>query len=287
MDKATIVKEYIIMIAGSFLVAAAVCFFMVPGELVFGSVSGLSQILIQIIPIKISVMTLILNIFFLLLGFLFVGREFGAKTVFTAIMIPAAMYILEVFVPITESLTQEKWMDMLCCIFLVSIGQTLLFQVNASSGGIDILAKIMNKYFHVEIGRGVAIIGMLTVLSSLFVYDITTTIYGVVGTYLNGRVLDDFISGFAHKKRVCILSEKTEEIQRFIREDINRGYTLYTAVGGYEKKEKVEIITILAQNEYLRLNTFIRKTDPNAFITVSAVNEVVGIWNKRGKAYRL
>ena len=287
MEKTEVLKEYIIMIIGSFLVASAVCFFMVPGELVFGSVSGLSQILIQIIPVKISVMTLILNIFFLLLGFFFVGKEFGAKTVFTAIMIPAAMYILEVFVPITESLTQEKWMDMLCCIFLVSMGQCMLFQVNASSGGLDIPAKMLNKYFHVEIGRGVAIIGMLTVLSSIFVYDITTTIYGVVGTYLNGRVLDDFIGGFAHKKRICILSEKTEEIQRFIREEINRGYTLYTAVGGYEGKEKVEIITILAPNEYLRLNTFIRKTDPNAFVTVCAVSEIMGVWNKRGRAYRV
>lgn len=287
MDRKLIIKEYAIMVFGSLCVAAAVNFFMVPANLVFGSASGLSLILVQIFPIKMSVMNLILNIFFLLLGFIFVGREFGAKTVFTAIMIPAWMYVLEVVLPVAESLTGEKWMDMLCCIIVVSAGQTLLFQVNASSGGLDIPAKMLNKYLHVDLGSAVAFVGIVTVLSAGFVYDITTVIWGIVGTYLNGRVVDDFIEGFSHKKRVCILSEKSEEIQKFIQEDINRGFTLYQAVGGYTKDPRMEIVTILAKNEYQRLVTFIRKTDPNAFVTVSTVSDIIGIWNRRGKAYRL
>lgn len=287
MDKNKVLKEYGIMIAGSFLVAAAVVFFMVPSELVFGSVSGLSLILTQIIPIRISVMNLILNLFFLVLGFLFVGREFGAKTVFTAVMIPVFMYVLELIFPNQPSLTDNKWLDMLCCIYLVSAGQTLLFQVNASSGGLDIPAKMMHKYLHVELGKAVGIVGIVTVLSSIFVYDSATVVAGIIGTYLNGRVVDDFVSGFNRKKRVCILSDKHEEIHRFIQEDINRGATLYQAVGGYEKKEKTEIVTILAQSEYIRVINFIRETDPNAFVTVCSVNEVVGVWNLRGKAYRI
>ncbi|MBO5461459.1 MAG: YitT family protein [Ruminococcus sp.] len=287
MSNKITIKEFFVMTAGCFLVAAAVCFFMVPGELVFGSVSGLSQILIQVIPMKISFMNLILNLFFLVLGFLFVGREFGAKTVYTAVMIPVWMYVLEELIPVTQSLTDEKWMDMLCCIFLVSMGQTLLFQVNASSGGLDIPAKMLNKYFHVEIGKAVGIVGIVTVLSSLLVYDITTTIYGIVGTYLNGRVVDDFVGGFNHKKKVCILSAKHEEIQRFIQEDINRGYTLYKATGGYQRREMTEVVTILAQKEYLRLITYVREVDPSAFVTVTSINEVVGIWNLRGKAHRI
>ena len=176
---------------------------------------------------------------------------------------------------------------MLCCIFLVSMGQTLLFQVNASSGGLDIPAKMLNKYFHVEIGKAVGIVGIVTVLSSLLVYDITTTIYGIVGTYLNGRVVDDFVGGFNHKKKVYILSAKHEEIQRFIQEDINRGYTLYKATGGYQRREMTEVVTILAQKEYLRLITYVREVDPSAFVTVTSINEVVGIWNLRGKAHRI
>lgn len=287
MDKREVVKEYIIMAFGSLCVAVAVNFFMVPGNLVFGSASGLSLVLTQVVPIKMSVMNLIINVFFLLLGFVFVGREFGAKTVFISVMSPLWMYVLEIVYPVSESLTGEKWMDMLCCIIVVSAGQTFLFHVNASSGGLDIPAKMLNKYLHIELGRAVAFVGIATVLSAGLVYDITTVIWGIVGTYLNGRVVDDFFEGFNHKKRVSILSDRTEEIQRFIQEDINRGYTLYQAVGGYTKDPRTEIVTILAKNEYQKLVVYIRKIDPDAFVTVSTVSDIVGIWNRRGKAYKL
>ena len=286
MNKIT-VKEYAIMTFGSLLVAAAVVFFMAPGELVFGSASGLAMILIEVIPMKLSVMNLILNILFLIMGFVFVGRDFGAKTVYTAVIIPVWMYILEWMFPAQQSLTNDKWFDMLGCIFIVSLGQTFLFRVNASSGGLDIPAKMLNKYLGVELGKACAFVGIITVLSAIFVYDSATVVMGIIGTYLNGRVVDDFISGFSNKKRVCILSDKHEEIQRFIREDINRVYTLYQATGGYEQRERVEILTILAQNEYQKLIPYVKQIDPEAFMTVSSVNEVVGIWNYKGEARKL
>ena len=275
------------MTFGSFLVAVAVSFFMIPGGLVFGSVSGLSLILSHIIPLKVSVINLILNILLLLLGFLLVGRDFGGKTVYTAVIIPVFMYILETIFPNMQSLTNDTWMDMLGCIFIVSAGQMLLFCVNASSGGLDIVAKILNKYTGLELGKGCALVGILTVISAIFVYDTATVITGIIGTYLNGRVVDDFIEGFSKKKRICILSDKYEEIAEYIQNDINRGYTIYKATGGYEKRERTEIITILAQNEYQKLIPFIKATDPGAFVTVTTVSEVVGIWNIRGEARRL
>ena len=287
MNKMETVKEYGIITVGSFLVAVAGTFFMVPGNLVMGSVSGLSLVLINFIPVKISVMNLMLNIFFLILGFLFVGREFGAKTVYTAVMSPVFIYILETIWPNVQSLTNDTWMDMICCILIVSVGQALMFNANASSGGLDIPAKILNKYFHVDLGKGCAFFGILTVLSSMLVYDTRTLIFGIVGTYMNGLVVDEFIAGFSRKKRVCILSDKYEEIEEFIMKDINRGLTVYRAVGGYEKRERTEIITILAKNEYAQLIKFIRENDPNAFVTVTSVSEIVGIWNKHGEARRL
>ena len=287
MNKMETVKEYGIITVGSFLVAVAVTFFMVPGNLVMGSVSGLSLVLINFIPVKISVMNLMLNIFFLILGFLFVGREFGAKTVYTAVMSPVFIYILETIWPNVQSLTNDTWMVMICCILIVSVGQALMFNANASSGGLDIPAKILNKYFHVDLGKGCAFFGILTVLSSMLVYDTRTLIFGIVGTYMNGLVVDEFIAGFSRKKRVCILSDKYEEIEEFIMKDINRGLTVYRAVGGYEKRERTEIITILAKNEYAQLIKFIRENDPNAFVTVTSVSEIVGIWNKHGEARRL
>ncbi len=287
MNKRETIKEYAIITVGAFLVAVAVTFFMVPGKLVMGSVSGLSLVLSNFVPVKISIINLILNIFFLVLGFLFIGRDFGAKTVYSAIMCPIFMYVFEAIFPNIQSLTQDTWMDMVCCILIVSVGQALMFNANASSGGLDIPAKILNKYFHVDLGKGCAFFGILTVLSSILVYDTRVLIFGIVGTYLNGLVVDWFIAGFSRKKRVCILSDKHEEIEKFIMEDINRGLTLYKAVGGYERRERTELVTILAKNEYAQLLKFIRENDPDAFVTVTSVSEIVGIWNIRGEARKI
>ena len=279
-DKGTLVKEYAIITAGIFLTAAAVYFFMMPANIVLGSITGLAIVLVNFIPVQVSVMTFILNVFCLVIGFLLVGKEFGAKTVYTSILLPAFLYVLELLFPNNSSLTNDLLLDTLCCIILISIGQTLMFNANASSGGLDIVAKILNKYFHLELGKGIALAGILTVATTILVYDAKTLIVGILGTYFNGLVLDEYISGFARRKRVCFLSEKYQEIAEYIMHDIKRGVTLYEAKGGYDQSKKVEVQTILTQNEYGQLIDYIHKTDPKAFVTVSTVSEVVGYWNK-------
>ena len=279
-DKGTLVKEYAIITAGIFLTAAAVYFFMMPANIVLGSITGLAIVLVNFIPVQVSVMTFILNVFCLVIGFLLVGKEFGAKTVYTSILLPAFLYVLELLFPNNSSLTNDLLLDTLCCIILISIGQTLMFNANASSGGLDIVAKILNKYFHLELGKGIALAGILTVATTILVYDAKTLIVGILGTYFNGLVLDEYISGFASRKRVCFLSEKYQEIAEYIMHDIKRGVTLYEAKGGYDQSKKVEVQTILTQNEYGQLIDYIHKTDPKAFVTVSTVSEVVGYWNK-------
>lgn len=279
-DKGTLVKEYAIITAGIFLTAAAVYFFMMPANIVLGSITGLAIVLVNFIPVQVSVMTFILNVFCLVIGFLLVGKEFGAKTVYTSILLPVFLYVLELLFPNNSSLTNDLLLDTLCCIILISIGQTLMFNANASSGGLDIVAKILNKYFHLELGKGIALAGILTVATTILVYDAKTLIVGILGTYFNGLVLDEYISGFARRKRVCFLSEKYQEIAEYIMHDIKRGVTLYEAKGGYDQSKKVEVQTILTQNEYGQLIDYIHKTDPKAFVTVSTVSEVVGYWNK-------
>ena len=236
--------------------------------------------LVNFIPVQVSVMTFILNVFCLVIGFLLVGKEFGAKTVYTSVLLPVFLYVLELLFPNNSSLTNDLLLDTLCCIILISIGQTLMFNANASSGGLDIVAKILNKYFHLELGKGIALAGILTVATTILVYDAKTLIVGILGTYFNGLVLDEYISGFARRKRVCFLSEKYQEIAEYIMHDIKRGVTLYEAKGGYDQSKKVEVQTILTQNEYGQLIDYIHKTDPKAFVTVSTVSEVVGYWNK-------
>ena len=279
-DKGVLLKEYAVITLGIGITAAAVYFFMLPADIVLGSITGLAIVLVNFIPVQLSVMTFILNALCLVIGFLLVGREFGAKTIYTSVLLPVFLYVFEVLFPNNVSLTNDTLLDLLSCIILISIGQTWMFNANASSGGLDIVAKILNKYFHLELGKGIAVAGILTVATTIFVYDAKTLIVGILGTYFNGLILDEYISGFARRKRVCFLSEKYEEISDYIMHELKRGVTLYEAKGGYDHSEKVEVLTILTQNEYGQLMDYIRKTDPKAFVTVSTVSEVVGYWNK-------
>lgn len=287
MKNTETLREYDLITAGSVLIAAAVGFFMVPGDLVLGSVAGLAMVLSQVLPLRVATLNMILNILFLLLGFIFMGRSFGAKTVYASVLYPALVWGIDMVLPDLASMTGDTWLDLLCFIFLVSAGQAILFHVNASSGGLDVPAKILNKYFHIDIGKAVTVCGLVTVVSSVLVYDLRTMIVGILGTYLNGVVVDEFVSGFSRKKRVCILSDRHEEIKEYILHKLSRGVTVYQAVGGFEGKERPELVTILTKTEYAQLMAYVRRTDPDAFLTVTAVSEVAGTWNTRGHARRI
>lgn len=287
MKNTETLREYGLITAGSVLIAAAVGFFMVPGDLVLGSVAGLAMVLSQVLPLRVATLNMILNILFLLLGFIFMGRSFGAKTVYASVLYPALVWGIDMVLPDLTSMTGDTWLDLLCFIFLVSAGQAILFHVNASSGGLDVPAKILNKYFHIDIGKAVTVCGLVTVVSSVLVYDLRTMIVGILGTYLNGVVVDEFVSGFSRKKRVCILSDRHEEIKEYILHKLSRGVTVYQAVGGFEGKERPELVTILTKTEYAQLMAYVRRTDPDAFLTVTAVSEVAGTWNTRGHARRI
>ena len=287
MKNTETLREYGLITAGSVLIAAAVGFFMVPGDLVLGSVAGLAMVLSQVLPLRVATLNMILNILFLLLGFIFMGRSFGAKTVYASVLYPALVWGIDMVLPDLASMTGDTWLDLLCFIFLVSAGQAILFHVNASSGGLDVPAKILNNYFHIDIGKAVTVCGLVTVVSSVLVYDLRTMIVGILGTYLNGVVVDEFVSGFSRKKRVCILSDRHEEIKEYILHKLSRGVTVYQAVGGFEGKERPELVTILTKTEYAQLMAYVRRTDPDAFLTVTAVSEVAGTWNTRGHARRI
>lgn len=281
-----IIKEYAIVTVGTFLVSAAIFFFMIPSKIAVGSISGLSVMLSYVAPIPVSAWMLLFNAVLLVIGFLLLGREFGAKTVYSSILAPIFQYIFELGFPKIESLTGDVVVDTLCYLLIVAIGQALLFRINASSGGMDIIAKILNKYAHFELGTAMTLGGMCVAVSGFLVYDTPCVIVGILATYGNGIILDNFINGFNRRKRVCILSDKYEQIQEFIVTKLNRGVTLYQAVGGFKKSEKIEIVTILARNEYAILMNYLREVDENAFVTVSTVNEVVGNWSRNRRRVR-
>lgn len=268
-------KEFFIITFGALIVTAAVFFFLIPSQVSVGSISGLAMILGNVIPLKLSVITFVLNAALLVIGFLLIGREFGVKTVYTSILLPVFLGVFEVLFPDNASFTGDAFLDMICYIFTVSIGLAILFKQNASSGGLDIVAKLLNKYLHMELGKAMALSGMCVALSSAFFYDKKLVVLSILGTYLNGLALDHFIFGMNLKKRVCIISRHQEEIREFILRRLGSGATIYQGFGAYDNQPKTEIITIVDKNEYSLLLNFISKTDPEAFVTVYTVNEII------------
>lgn len=268
-------KEYAMITLGTGIIACAVYFFMMPSHVSVGSISGLAIILTNFIPMSVSSITMIMNVFLLILGFLTIGKEFGVKTVYTSILLPAMLGLLERLFPNFPSIMADPFLDMVCYIFVVSVGLAILFNRNASSGGLDIVAKILNKYLHMELGKAMSLSGILVALSSALVYDKKIVVLSLLGTYLNGIVVDRFIFGFNLKKRVCIISEKEAEIRQFIIKELHSGATVYEVLGAYNMKPRKEVITIVDKNEYLKLMNFIEKTDKDAFITIYDVNKII------------
>ena len=268
------VREVCILTAGVAVIAAAVYFFLVPSHASVSSISGLGIVLSNFVPLPLSAITMILNVVLLIIGFLTCGREFGAKTVYTSIMLPLLIGILERLFPDIGSLTDSQELDVLCYILVVSVGLSILFNRNASSGGLDIVAKIMNKYLHMDLGRAMSLSGMCVALSAALVYDKKTVVLSVLGTYFNGIVLDHFIFDHNIKRRVCIITKKEEELRHFILHDLHSGATVYESFGAYNMERRREIITIVDKSEYQKLMNFMNLEDPHAFITVYTVSDM-------------
>lgn len=272
--KDTIIDYLIITIAITF-VAASVYYFMLPSNANIASMAGLANLLTHFIPLPVSVITLAMNVILLIFGFITIGKDFGVKTVYTSIMLPAMLGVFEILSPNFVSFTNDQALDVLCYCVAVSIGCSVLFRHNASSGGLDIIAKFLNKYFRIELGKALGIIGMLAACSTILVYDTKTLVLSILGTYFQGIVLDYFIFGATHKNRICILSKKHDEILNFILHELHSGATKYHAYGTYSNTQYTELNVIVDKNEYLKLINYIEKTDPKAFVTVYTVNEMM------------
>lgn len=271
--KSILIEINIITIAIA-IIAVAVYFFLVPSHTSISSMSGLGIVLSNFVPLPLSAITMILNVVLLIIGFFTCGKEFGLKTVYTSVMLPVFLGIFENIFPNTGSITNSQELDVLCYILVVSVGLSILFNRNASSGGLDIVAKIINKYFHMELGKAMSLSGMCVALSAALVYDKKTVVLSVLGTYFNGIVLDHFIFDHNIKRRVCIITKKEEELRQFIVRDLHSGATIYEATGAYNMEKRNEIITIVDKGEYQKLMKYINQEDPEAFITVYTVSDM-------------
>lgn len=269
-----VLKEIFILTVAVAIIAAAVYFFLVPSHTSVSSISGLGIVLTNFIPLPLSAISMILNIALLIIGFFTCGREFGVKTVYTSIMLPFFLWLFEMILPDFGSMTNSQELDVLCYILVVSVGLSILFNRNASSGGLDIVAKILNKYAHIDLGKAMSLSGMCVALSAALVYDKKTVVLSILGTYFNGMVLDHFIFDHNIKRRVCIITKKEEKLRNFIIHDLHSGATIYESIGAYNMQKRNEIITIVDKSEYQKLMNYITKEDPQAFVTVYNVSSM-------------
>ena len=268
------IKDFFIITLGAILAATAIYFFMLPLNIAIGSGSAIAMMLSTFIPLPISVLSLALNVVLLIIGFILVGPEFGVKTVYAAILVPLMLGLYEILFPNFESLTNDPLIDVICYTIVVGMGMAILFSCNASSGGLDIVAKILHKYTHMDIGTAVSVSGVVVAASSFFFYDAKIAVISVLGTYFGGMVVDKFIFGLNIKRRVCVISERLDEIVQYVLYDLHSGATINEIIGAYDMTRRREVIVIVNKQEYKKLMDYVKKLDPKAFVTVYAVNEI-------------
>lgn len=268
------IKEYTVITFGTVLAAVAIYFFMLPSNLAVGSGTALAMVLSNFIPLPVSAISLTINVILLVLGFILIGPEFGAKTVYAAILLPIVLGVFEFVFPNFQSLTADPLLDMISYILIVGVAMAILFSYNASSGGLDIVAKIMSKYLNMGLGTAVSVSGIVVSLTSVLCYDTKTVVLSVLGTYFGGMIVDKFIFGLNIKRRVCVISPQIDQIVDFILHDLHSGATLYEGIGAYDGTVRREVVTIVDKNEYRLLMEYVKKVDPKAFVTVYSVNEL-------------
>ena len=289
-------KELIIMTLGMLVGAAAVNYFLVPSKIIIGSISGLSIVLAAVfegigLSIKVSTVIVIINAILLVLAYVLIGSEFGLKTVYTALILGPLMDLWEKVLPVASLLTEpgqtsimnDPWFDLLCFVLLLSISQSILFNINASTGGLDILGKIVNKYFHLDIGTSVSVAGIIICCTAFAINPLRMVVIGILGTFINGLCIDYFTASINKRKRVCIISGEHEKIREFIIDKLQRGCSLYEVTGGYSGEKGMEIQALLTQEEFANLMAFMKDNEIKAFTTAGNVSEVYGLWHQHSK----
>lgn len=277
------IQDYIIITIGTIIASFAVFFFLTPSHLAVGSISGLAVLIAKFVPMTVGTLLIILNGICLLLSAIFVGKEFTYRTLYPSILLPIVIRILEKIYPNMQSLMDDQFLDMLGYLFLYALGASLLFMNNASSGGLDVITKIMNKYFHMELGTAMSVCGMAVAIPSIFIYDIKTGLLSILGTYFQGIILDHFLFGFSIKKKVCVVSDHIEEIRDYVINVMHSGATFYEATGAFDYNHYKELNIIVNRQEYVTLINLIDKVDPDAFVSVYNVSEIMShTWGRKG-----
>lgn len=270
-------RSYLLISLGAFFVAAGVCLFFIPANLATGGITGLALVIHNIFPIiTIGNALLVLNILLFIVGFLTIGKSFGFKTIYASALLTGLIYIFELFAPLNGPLVDDMLVNLIAGILISGFGLGIVFNQNASTGGTDIIAKILNKYLNFDIGRSLLIADLAVVTLAAFSFGIELAVYALLGIIMNGFIIDAAIEGFNLKVSVSIISTKSPQIQHYIVDTLERGATIYIAKGAYTMNDKEIITSIMDRKEFVRLKMYVKELDPHAFVMVSNVREVLG-----------
>lgn len=270
-------KEFIFINIGLAMVAAGIYFFLIPNDVAAGGVSGLAMVINHYFPIvPIGAFMMMMNVILFIIGILFIGRDFGIRTIYSSLMLSGMIWFFELLFPLSGPLTGDILLEMIYGIMLAGAGMGMVFLNNASTGGTDIIAKILNKYFQVAIGKGLLMADFLIVSAAGVAFGIQSGLYALLAVIINGFVIDAVIEGLQTNKQVTIIASKVDEICKFIIHDLGRGATLYQARGAYTNESREIIMTIVDRKEFIRLRNYIKAVDQRAFISVSKIHETLG-----------
>lgn len=270
------VKNFLIMNLGCILLSVGVYFFKIPNGFATGGVTGIGTILAQITPLSAGVWIWILNIALLLLGFLFLGRQNGLKTIYCSMMYSAITYVLEIIVPLSQPLTNQPLLELVYAMLLTSVGSAMIFNSDASSGGTDIVALILKKYTSIDVGKALLMVDFIVAASAFFVFDMQTGLFSLLGLFAKAFIVDSVIESFNTCKYFIVITSKRNEISDFIIKTLHHGVTVNSVVGEYTKEEKTMIHTVCKRIEAIKLRKCIKEIDPHAFIIITTSSEIIG-----------
>lgn len=270
------VKEFFLLTVGILIMVVGIYFFKFPNNFSFGGVTGIAIVVSEYLPVSRGVITTIINVALLIIGFLLLGKGFGIKTVYTSLLMSFGLSFLEKICPMTHPLTDEVILELAFGIFLPAVGSALLFNIGASSGGTDIVAMILKKYTSINIGNALLLTDLIIVAATFFVFDVKTGLLSTLGLFVRSFMIDGVIENINLQKYFTVVCSDPEPICDFITLDLGRSATVCEGMGAFSHDKKYVIYTVMSRAQAVRLRSFIHVQDPSAFILISDTSEIIG-----------
>jgi uncharacterized membrane-anchored protein YitT (DUF2179 family) len=271
------ITSYFLMTVGVILLTIGVYFFKIPNGFVTGGVSGIGTVLGKALPILSSATWIaVINILLLIIGFIFVGKETGIRTAYCSLAFSFFSMILEKIVPISAPLTSQPFLELIYAIILTAAGSAIMFSQSASSGGTDIVALILKKYTRLNVGQALLYSDFLICLSSFITFGVEVGLFSLVGLFAKAFLVDGIIDNINSCKYFMVITEKPEEVTKFVIGELNHSVTTHKVVGGFSGTEKTMIHTVCHRLDAIRLRKQVKEIDPNAFTVITTTSEIVG-----------